>query len=224
MGMNKKRMTPLKKSAGEYTPPVNAEYNIPYLAEPSHNGQVIYIDKDLPQHFKTSEGVLADAHKYLMIYVVVRKTLMDRFGFNFKDADDIAQDSEVKALARDFIPVDEYYAFLSPYYNQSQKIENIKSLPVDLCLSAYKAEGREDILQKFNEVSGKNGISLDDLNGEGNPSSSDPTQLAVGEKVEMEHTSKPDVAQKIASDHLAEHAGYYPALKQMEQDLSAKGI
>ena len=43
----------------------------------------------------------------------------------------------------------------------------------------------------------------------------DPKQLEIGRKVEMEHTSDPDEAEKIALDHLLEpgHEDYYTKLK-----------
>lgn len=40
-----------------------------------------------------------------------------------------------------------------------------------------------------------------------------PDQLEMGEKEEMEHTSDPLVARKIAIDHLKEDPNYYTKLK-----------
>ena len=40
-------------------------------------------------------------------------------------------------------------------------------------------------------------------------------------KIEMEHTSNPAIARRIAQDHIDElGCGYYPALKKMEKKLS----
>jgi len=41
-------------------------------------------------------------------------------------------------------------------------------------------------------------------------------QLAMGQKVEMEHTDDPKKAQEIARDHLSEFKDYYTRLKKME--------
>jgi hypothetical protein len=38
-------------------------------------------------------------------------------------------------------------------------------------------------------------------------------QLVMGINVEMEHTTNPDIAEKIASDHLKENPKYYTILK-----------
>ena len=44
----------------------------------------------------------------------------------------------------------------------------------------------------------------------------DPRQLAMGIKVEMEHTDDRTVAREIALDHLAEDPSYYTHLQEME--------
>ncbi len=50
-----------------------------------------------------------------------------------------------------------------------------------------------------------------------------PDELAMGVKVEMEHTGNKDLAQRIALDHLAEAPTYYTALKEMEAGLGIEG-
>lgn len=44
----------------------------------------------------------------------------------------------------------------------------------------------------------------------------DPEQLAMGVKVEQEHTNDPYIAKIIAKDHLMELPDYYSRLKNME--------
>jgi len=56
------------------------------------------------------------------------------------------------------------------------------------------------------------------------PSGVTPKMVAEGTKVEKEHTPNPLIARKITLDHQAEHAGYYPALKKMEQRLEKKAM
>jgi hypothetical protein len=48
----------------------------------------------------------------------------------------------------------------------------------------------------------------------------DAKQLAMGRKVEMEHTDNPTIATEIATDHLEEFGKYYTALKNMEEKLT----
>ena len=46
-------------------------------------------------------------------------------------------------------------------------------------------------------------------------------ELAMGRKVEMEHTDSPGMATEIAKDHLEEFSDYYTRLKRMEHDADA---
>lgn len=50
----------------------------------------------------------------------------------------------------------------------------------------------------------------------------DSDQLRMGIKVEMEHTNDPEIAKKIAMDHLAEFKYYYTHLAEMEKKLKEK--
>jgi len=47
-------------------------------------------------------------------------------------------------------------------------------------------------------------------------SQADPKELAMGIKVEMEHTTCPKTSKRIALDHLAELPDYYTRLAKME--------
>lgn len=48
------------------------------------------------------------------------------------------------------------------------------------------------------------------------PGDFDPKALAKGQKVEMEHTTDPAIAQEIARDHLTEDPAYYDKLEKIE--------
>jgi hypothetical protein len=50
----------------------------------------------------------------------------------------------------------------------------------------------------------------------------DPKELAMGIKVEHEHTNNKTVAKRIALDHLAEIPDYYTRLKKMEGEAGIK--
>lgn len=50
----------------------------------------------------------------------------------------------------------------------------------------------------------------------------DQKELEMGIKVEMEHTSDPVLAERIAKDHLAEIKDYYTRLKKMEAEAGIK--
>lgn len=61
--------------------------------------------------------------------------------------------------------------------------------------------------------------------GEGNSSTFkgtyDPAQMKIGIKIEMEHTTDTDLAEKISKDHLAEFPDYYTRLEKLEADAKA---
>lgn len=50
------------------------------------------------------------------------------------------------------------------------------------------------------------------------PRAFDPVQLAIGMRVEMEHTNHPVIAQRIAMDHLVEDRDYYTKLRSVHLD------
>jgi len=45
-------------------------------------------------------------------------------------------------------------------------------------------------------------------------------QVKIGIKIEYEHTSDIDIAEKIAKDHLYEHPKYYTGLVELEKELT----
>lgn len=49
------------------------------------------------------------------------------------------------------------------------------------------------------------------------PRSFDPDQLAIGVRIELEHTRQPELAMEIAMAHLAERGDYYELLEKMER-------
>jgi hypothetical protein len=55
----------------------------------------------------------------------------------------------------------------------------------------------------------KRGITRNDV---------DPKELALGIKIEVEHTSSKRIAEQIALDHLAEIPDYYSRLVKMEKE------
>lgn len=60
---------------------------------------------------------------------------------------------------------------------------------------------------------------------DGRPDSNfDPEQLAMGIKVEFEHTNDENLAKEIAKDHLVENAEYYTHLEEMEEKFAAARI
>lgn len=61
----------------------------------------------------------------------------------------------------------------------------------------------------ISELANKFSVSKDDIR----------KQLEMGVKVEMEHTTDPDIAREIAMDHLTEAPDYYTKLAEMEKNF-----
>ena len=80
----------------------------------------------------------------------------------------------------------------------------------DIDEGEYGIEDREGIAQLLEAGrSVEKGFTADDA---------DPKELAVGIKLEMEHTTNPEWSKKIALDHIAEIPDYYTRLVKMEKD------
>ena len=61
------------------------------------------------------------------------------------------------------------------------------------------------------EIAEKHGVSLKEIEA----------QIERGKKVEKEHTDDPEVAERIAMDHLVEIPDYYDWLEKMEEEAKA---
>lgn len=66
------------------------------------------------------------------------------------------------------------------------------------------------------------GDILSEGKSKGFTGSYDEKELAMGVEVEMEHTTIPSIAKKIAQDHLVEIPDYYTRLKRMEEEAGIK--
>jgi hypothetical protein len=66
------------------------------------------------------------------------------------------------------------------------------------------------------------GDLLSEGKSKGFTGSYDEKELAMGVEVEMEHTTIPSIAKKIAQDHLVEIPDYYTRLKRMEEEAGIK--
>ena len=62
------------------------------------------------------------------------------------------------------------------------------------------------------EIAEKHGVSVEEI----------AKQLEMGREIEKEHTTDPDIAERIAMDHLAEIPDYYTRLKKMEEEAFAE--
>lgn len=92
-------------------------------------------------------------------------------------------------------------------------------------LETPKLESREKKAMYHSAAAELLKIAADVLSGgkaDDKPASSfSPRQIAMGKKVEMEHTNSPELATEISRDHLEEFPDYYTRLKKMESEAEA---
>ena len=105
-----------------------------------------------------------------------------------------------------------------PTYNLRIKMSD-GNKPADIVNEISKEESVNDDIEKSAEEkidfekdlmeAGESGGAKDKVN---------ETQLAMGKEVEKEHTTNPEIAEKITRDHLEEIPDYYTHLKEMEEN------
>lgn len=128
------------------------KYDIPYVGGYSSDGTTVYIDKDLPETFIASTGVLVNVHKYLTIHEITEIALIRNASMTYNEAHRIAVGAEIAALQQDKCPVDEYYHFLFSHVNKKLRADAITSVPRDLEILPYAEDNLSDIVRRLQEL------------------------------------------------------------------------
>lgn len=128
------------------------EFDIPYVGGYSKDGQTIYISRKLPISFKTSLDIDVKVLEYLVIHEITEKALMQALRYRFNAAHSIALGSEIAALRRDKVPVDEYYGFINKWVNHCMNPLNITYLPEDLDLTPYREDRCRAVLRRIRQL------------------------------------------------------------------------
>ena len=97
---------------------------------------------------------------------------------------------------------------MSDYIWKYRSFSSVKDTTPDL--SALKG-GRADGLS-LQEIADRHGVDISLIE----------EQLEMGREVELEHTIYPQVAKRIAMDHLVEIPDYYTRLKKMEAEAGVE--
>jgi hypothetical protein len=132
---------------------IDKTYDIPYTAGYSKDGKTIYIDRKMPE-FLTSryyDNQVMDVHKYLVHHEVTEKTFMDTFGYSYIKAHSLALAVEAALMAQDGVMIDEYYGLSESYYIANERLDAINLVPLDLDITPYLDDGREDLVGRILE-------------------------------------------------------------------------
>lgn len=95
------------------------------------------------------------------------------------------------------------------HYDMPDYVHGVESKPVS---TLKQAASKKVAIKKADKLPGGKGDDRPD-------SDFDPEQLAIGTKVESEHTDDKSLAKEIAKDHLTEDKDYYKKLATIEQDV-----
>ena len=125
-------------------PQINRSFDIPYVAGYSKDAKTIYIDKDLPQHFKYKGKKIAIA-PFLVVHEAVEKALIDVAGLSYQDAHAIATHVEITSVFAAGIDPKAYQKFYSRYI-KSETTHVVKT-PKNLDLTPYRDEEDKNALK-----------------------------------------------------------------------------
>lgn len=99
---------------------VSREYFVRGIAISSVYGTHVYIDKEVPRYLVLKSGKKVDIDHYLCIHETVEKTLMEKLGYVYDHAHEMALHAEHDALRKDDVPQDEYDSFMFHWMKQTQ--------------------------------------------------------------------------------------------------------
>ena len=125
-------------------------YDIPYLAGYSRNGEIIYIDRHLPQSF-TSGGKVISTDKFLVLHETLEKAVIDTLGLVYQHAHQLALREEEAAVRAFGISWTEYSEFMDRYIKDAAD-ERLTRIPRDLDIKPYRDEHDLELLKRMQEA------------------------------------------------------------------------
>lgn len=126
---------------------VNRDYDIPDLAGYSKDRSTIYIDKDMPEGFKSRSGVYFKTDKYLCIHEFVEDSCQEN-GMHYPDSHQLALAAEENSVRLDGLPVEEYNSFMFAQIRKAAAKRGDLDLPEDLDVEPYEAENQMEMLRQ----------------------------------------------------------------------------
>ena len=113
-------------------------YDVPYVAGYSQNGEKIYIDRHMPKSFR-HDGRRIETDRFLILHEVIEKALLDELGLHYLHAHQIALRSERAAVEAAGVPWKAYNDYTHEHTKQIGD-ERLKNVPNDLDLTPYRNE------------------------------------------------------------------------------------
>jgi len=126
---------------------VNREYDIPYIAGYSLDGDTVFIDRHLPKTFRWITKTVR-VEPFLLTHEIVEKALLDELRLHYLHAHQIAVRAERDAVKAAGVSWWAYQRFMKKYEKPIEK-EKLVRVPSQLDLTPYRDEKDFGLLRRL---------------------------------------------------------------------------
>lgn len=126
---------------------INHEYDIPYIAGYSIDGDTVFIDRHLPRTFRWLLKTVR-VEPFLLIHEIVEKALLDELRLHYLHAHQIAVRAERDAVKAAGVPWWAYQRFMKQHEKAIEE-EKLKRVPPTLDLTPYRDEQDFAVLERL---------------------------------------------------------------------------
>jgi hypothetical protein len=126
---------------------VNREYDIPYIAGYSLDGDTVFIDRHLPKTFRWITKTVR-VEPFLLTHEIVEKALLDELRLHYLHAHQIAVRAERDAVKAAGVSWWAYQRFVKKYEKPIEE-EKLVRVPSQLDLTPYRDEKDFGLLRRL---------------------------------------------------------------------------
>jgi hypothetical protein len=126
---------------------INREYDIPYIAGYSVDGDTVFIDRHLPRQFRWLMKTVR-VEPFLLTQEIVEKALLDELRLHYLHAHQIAVRAERDAVKAAGVSWWAYQRFMKQHERQIEE-ENLVKVPAALDLTPYRDEKDFALLKRL---------------------------------------------------------------------------
>src|SRR5438128_104989 len=126
---------------------VNREYDIPYIAGYSEDGETVYIDRHLPRTLQLwTRSVRID--QFILTHEIVEKALLDELRLHYLHAHQLALRAERDAVKAAGLSWWTYQSVMKAYAKPIEE-EKLQRVPASLDLTPYRDEKDFAVLERL---------------------------------------------------------------------------
>src|SRR5205085_8312181 len=126
---------------------VNREYDIPYIAGYSVDGNTVFIDRHLPRTFRLFFKTVR-VEPFILTHEIIEKALLDELRLHYLHAHQIAIRAERDAVKAAGVPWTAYQGFIKRHEKAIEE-EALVKVPAALDLTPYRDEKDFGLLQRL---------------------------------------------------------------------------